>query len=333
MSQACSEKHHRLKSILAKEPGRFEATTAFRIAENLSEEVLDIRVHTGVSPAPLAVNGFGGVGERMSIRSSLAGLTGPLGSLPPYYNELIMRQERGRSHGLSSFLDLFSARMSSFFVAACEKYRLARRIRWNNPLNQNSFVTTLLSLAGFGTKGLTGRSGVEENLILRFSGFFSARTRNASNLRAMLSEFTGLPVDIELFRGRWLTIPTEDRSQLGRNSAVQLGVNATAGTAIQDFSGGFRIVIGPLDYSDYLSLSPDGPVIKEIFDLARLYCGAGLDFDIQIILSKEEIPYCRLGDAANPPRLGWNSWARVAPANRDSGDAIIARSLSTQLAG
>jgi type VI secretion system protein ImpH len=281
----------------------------------------------------LAVGGLVKTGERTEIRSALAGVTGPLGSMPPAYNELVMRQERSRARGLSSFFDLFSARMSELFVAACEKYRVARRIRWIDPLRQNSFVVTLLSLAGFGTKGLVEKSGVDENLILRFSGFFSARTRNASNLQAMLREFSGLPVDVELFRGRWLTIPLQDRSRLAPGSAVQLGVNATAGAAIHDFSGGFRIVIGPLDYADYLTLSPDGPAIKELFALARLYAGAGLDFDIQIILRKDEIPFCRLGEAGDLPRLGWNSWARVAPAERDSTDAVIVNSVSTRHAG
>lgn len=323
MSMAVKKTSDHLEDRLEEDPGRFEPTTAFRVAQHASGNDLGVRSHLGVSPAPLAVSGFKRTDDRAVIRSSLAGLTGPLGSMPPAYDELILREERNRSRGLASFFDLFSARMNELFVDACEKYRIARRLRWGGDRRKNSFVTTLFSLTGFGTKRLTERSGIDDELILRFSGFFAARVRNPANLRAMLCEFTGLPVEVDQFRGRWLTIPVEDRSRLGPGHEVQLGINATAGAAIHDFSGGFRVIVGPLDYADYLKLSPGGPDIKELFALTRLYVGSGLDFDIQIILKKEQIPFCQLGQAGDPPRLGWNSWARVAPAARDSGEAVI----------
>ncbi|WP_117190283.1 type VI secretion system baseplate subunit TssG [Rhizobium terrae] len=320
-----------LADLLERDPGRFEPVTALRIAQAAAGEGLEVTSHVGVSPAPLAISGFQRKGSRASVRSALAGLTGPLGSMPSAYNELVMREERNRSKALASFFDIFSARMAELFADACEKYRIARRLRWGGERKDNAFITTLLGLAGFGTKRLMERSGVEEDLVLRFSGFFAARNRNAVNLRAMLQEFTGLPVEIELFRGRWLTIPIEERSRMNRpqgaHGGVQLGVNATAGAAIRDFSGGFRVVIGPLGYTDYLSLAPGGRNITELFALTRLYVGSALDFDIQVILKKEAIPFCQLGQreegSGDPPRLGWNSWARVAPAAKDSSDAVI----------
>ncbi|CDZ49602.1 type VI secretion system baseplate subunit TssG [Neorhizobium galegae] len=318
-----------LADLLERDPGRFEPVTAFRVAQAAVSEYpgleLDVSSHVGVSPAPLAVNGFKRSGMRASVKSALAGLIGPLGSMPSAYNEIILREERNRSRALASFFDLFSARMTELFVDACEKYRIARRLRWNGSRKDNAFITTLLALTGFGTKGLSERSGVDEDLVLRFSGFFAARNRNAANLRAMLEEFSGLPIEIKLFRGRWLTIPEEERSRMGQPHGVQLGVNVTAGAAIRDFSGGFRIVIGPLGYADYLSLAPGGRNITELFALTRLYVGSALDFDIQVILRKEHVPFCQLGGekAGDPPRLGWNSWARVAPAAKDSGDAVI----------
>ncbi|WP_105435336.1 type VI secretion system baseplate subunit TssG [Neorhizobium tomejilense] len=318
-----------LSDLLERNPGRFEPVTAFRVAQAAVSEhpglELDVSSHVGVSPAPLAVNGFKRNGMRASVKSALAGLIGPLGSMPSAYNEIILREERNRSKALASFFDLFSARMTELFVDACEKYRIARRLRWNGNRKDNAFITTLLALTGFGTKGLSERSGVDDDLVLRFSGFFAARNRNAANLRAMLEEFSGLPIEVELFRGRWLTIPQEERSRLGQPRGVQLGINATAGAAIRDFSGGFRIVIGPLGYADYLSLAPGGRNITELFALTRLYVGSALDFDIQVILRKDDVPFCQLGGekAGDPPRLGWNSWARVAPAAKDSGDAVI----------
>ncbi len=337
MDLSTSRQPDTLVDLLEHDPGRFEPVTAFRVAQASVERDLNVVSHSGVSLAPLPVSGFKRTGQQPTIRAALAGPVGPTGSLPPAYNELIMREERNKSRALLSFLDLFTARLTELFADACEKYRIARRMRWGRDRKRNAFITTLLSLTGFGTDRLAEQSGFNEDVILRFSGFFAARNRNAINLRAMLQEFSGLPVEIELFRPRWLTIPEEERSRMGQPQGVQIGVNATAGAAIRDFSGGFRLVIGPLRYTDYLALAPGGRKIAELFALTRLYVGSGLDFDVQIVLKKEDIPFCQLGQtgagAGDLPRLGWNSWARLAPASKDSKDAIVVEHVAAKVWG
>jgi len=319
-----------LAALLESDPGRFEPTTAFRVAQHAAGDHLTVSSPLGVSPAPLAVSDFKKRGTTGSVKASMAGLLGPLGAMPPSYNELVMREERNRAHGLSSFFDLFTSRLAELFADASEKYRLARRLRWSPDRNGNTFIKTLFSLAGFGTARLKERVCPDDELILRFSGFFAARTRNAVNLQAMLQEFSGLPVAIELFKGRWLSILESERSRMGQPQGVQLGVNSTAGAAIHDFGGSFRVVIGPVDYEDYRALSPGSANIDALFALTRLYVDPSLDFDVQVVLKKEDIPFCQLGEGGDPPRLGWNSWARVAVADRDSGDAVISEPRKTQ---
>ncbi|OEC96935.1 type VI secretion system baseplate subunit TssG [Rhizobium sp. YK2] len=324
MDQFRPDDSEMLAALLERDPGRFEPSTAFRVAQRAAGDHLTVSSPVGVSPAPLVVSDFKRKGATGTVKASMAGLLGPLGAMPPSYNELVMREERNRAHGLSSFFDLFTSRLVELFVDASEKYRLACRLRWSPDRNGNAFIKTLFSLAGFGTARLKERVRPDDELILRFSGFFSARNRNAVNLQAMLQEFSGLPVAIELFRGRWLSIPESERSRMGQPQSVQLGVNSTAGAAVHDFGGSFRVVIGPVDYEDYRSLSPGSANINALFALTRLYVDPSLDFDIQVVLKKEHIPFCRLGESSDPPRLGWNSWARVAAADRDSGDAIVA---------
>ena len=330
MDQFRPDDSEMLAALLERDPGRFEPSTAFRVAQHAAGDHLTVSSPVGVSPAPLVVSDFKRKGATGTVKASMAGLLGPLGAMPPSYNELVMREERNRAHGLSSFFDLFTSRLAELFVDASEKYRLARRLRWSPDRNGNAFIKTLFSLAGFGTARLKERIRPDDELVLRFSGFFAARTRNAVNLQAMLQEFTGLPVAIELFKGRWLSIPESERSRMGQPQGVQLGVNSMAGAAIHDFGGSFRVVVGPVDYEDYRSLSPGSANIDALFALTRLYVDPSLDFDIQVVLKKEHIPFCRLGESSDPPRLGWNSWARVAAADRDSGDAIVAEPCKAQ---
>jgi len=314
------------------DPGRFEPTTAFRIAQS-TVETLEISAHIGVSIAPLPVDSARrDKSGKMRLRSAFPNLLGPLGALPPSYNDLALREERNRARALTGFLDLFSARITELFVDAAEKYRLPRLLRWSRSGRGNGFLTTLFALTGFGTDRLRQTSDVDDAIILRFAGFFAARTRNASNLAAMLGEFTGLPVRVELFRGRWLSVPPEEQCKIGGTTPPRLGIDAMAGAAIHDFSGGFRVVIGPLDYPDYLGFSPGGRATRELAALIRLFVGSALEFDMQIVLKKEQVPFCQLGGAGDPPRLGWNAWARTAPAAEDSGDAIITQSALAQKA-
>ncbi|KXF77938.1 type VI secretion protein [Paramesorhizobium deserti] len=322
-----------LASRLESDPGRFEPTTAFRVAQ-ASCSRLDVSAPIGISSAPLAIGRFQRDRDsKARLTSALPNLLGPMGALPASYNELAMREERNRAHGLVAFLDIFGARLTELFVDACEKYRLARLLRWRHESARNGFLTALFSLTGFGTARLRETSGVDEALILRFSGFFASRTRNAASLAAMLLEFTGLPVHIELFRSRWLTVPPQEQTSMGRNSHSRLGVDAMAGAKIHDFSGGFRVVIGPLDYADYLAFSPGNRAVRDVFALTQLFVGSNLDFDIQVILKKEQIPFCKLGTPDDAARLGWNCWARTAPAAHDSRDAIIRQSATASPVG
>lgn len=323
-TQKDQREREKLAALLQHDPAHFEPTTAFRVAQHLSDtSELEIAPHLGIAPTPLAVSGFRARKGRFELKSALAPLVGPLGSMPPEYNDLLLREERNKSRALSSFFSLFAMRFTELFVEAAEKYRIARRLRWNRTRTDNTFRKALLSLTGFGTARMVETARVDENVILRFAGFFADRTRNATNLTAMLGEFSGLPVRIEQFRPRWVSIAPEELSRMGGATPPQLGISAMAGSKALDMSGAFRMVIGPVGYADYLTLSPGGARLKSMFALARLYVGNGFEMDAQVILKKDDIPFCQMGSAETPVRLGWNTWARIAPPTHDSADAVV----------
>jgi type VI secretion system protein ImpH len=74
--------HQSLPELLERDPGRFEATTAFRVAQNASE-TLTSEAPVGSAPVVLPVSGFSPDGSRAVVRSAFAALVGPLGALPP----------------------------------------------------------------------------------------------------------------------------------------------------------------------------------------------------------------------------------------------------------
>jgi type VI secretion system protein ImpH len=109
-----------------------------------------------------------------------------------------------------------------------------------------------------------------------------------------------------------------------------MGVNLVAGDRVWDVQGKIRIRLGPLRYARFVQFLPDrSPQSphKAFFllsHLVRLYVGADLDFDVQLVLAAPDVPACQLADGAGGgPRLGWNTWVRSLPMPRNAEDAIF----------
>ena len=187
----------------------------------------------------------------------------------------------------------------------------------------------MLALAGFGTPHLRRRLAVEDDVILFYAGLFAARLRPPGALRAMLADYLGMDVRIEQFSGRWVPVRLSEQTCLGRAGEAPrfatLGVDAVAGARTWDVQGNFRVVVGPVDTDGMRALMPDQPSLRKLVDLVRAYAGLDLGFDVQVVLRRDCVPDLMLGGehARDPPRLGWNTWAKSLPALRDKDDIIL----------
>jgi type VI secretion system protein ImpH len=63
--------------------------------------------------------------------------------------------------------------------------------------------------------------------------------------------------------------------------------------------------------------------------LTRFFVGQECDFDVQLVLRRDEVPGCRLGDTGpRAPRLGWSTWLKTKPFAADAGDTVLGRHLT-----
>jgi type VI secretion system protein ImpH len=312
-----------LFNLLSKRPDTFDPATALRVAEAEAERlalpILVRGVPSGVLE-PLAVARVTATDAAVEAEAHLIGMTGPLSPLPPAYTEIAARDNRRRAGGLSAFLDLFSDRLTWLFVAATEKYNLPARLRWSRS-GENTILTALRALIGFATPGMAEHAPLPGDTTLRYAGLFAQRTRNAEGLCALAATELRLPVKVQQFHLRWRNVPLGEQSRM--DGKVRLGETAMAGSHIPDRAGQCRLVIGPVRYADFLSLERGQPRLERLRRLVRLYIGPVLDYDINIILDRRDIPETQLGGGASEVRLGWNAWARSEPAIRDSDEAVI----------
>ena len=285
-----------------------------------------------LAPAPVAAaapaGGAAGDTEDagpIQLTTAFFGLTGPLGALPSFYTEQVVRAERGRDRALADFLDVINQRFTRLFLQAGEKYRLAAQLQRHGSAGADRMSAVLLALAGFGTPGLRGRLQVAESVILRNAGLFALRSRSAAALEAVLGGFLGMTVRVEQFTPRWMPVPEAEQTRLGAPGRYnRLDAEAFPGSQVRDAQGSFRIVVGPMGYGALLDLLPGGGRLRALTDLARVFAGPDLDFDVQLVLARDDVPDMQMTvEGAQAPRLGHNSWVPSFPSLMDRDDVII----------
>jgi type VI secretion system protein ImpH len=160
---------------------------------------------------------------------------------------------------------------------------------------------------------------------LFYSGLFALHTRSAVALRQVLTDYFEVPVEVEQFVGAWYPLSIPNQCQLD-NSAVseQLGIGAVVGDEIWDQGAGVRVRLGPLDLRQYLDFLPEGTAYAPLRAITRFFSGDEIDFEVQLILKRDDVPACELDDVvAVVPQLGWSTWVKSAPMTRDPADTIL----------
>ena len=321
---------------LERRAARMDFFQALRLIENAHPELprigtslrpRDDAVRLGQDPSlsfhPSALGQYlrSGADARARLAVNFFGLLGANGPLPTHLTEYVRdRLRHGGDPTLLAFLDVFHHRMLSLFYRARASAEPAISLDRADGDRFSSFVG---SLFGIGAPGLRERDTIGDFAKLHFAGLLASRARPASGLATILREYFKLPLRIEQFAGHWMALPDEIQSRIGRaGDGNRLGGSLVLGRKVWDCQNKFRIVIGPVGYADYRRFMPGGDSLQRLLAWVRTYCGLALDWEVHLILQKEERPPLRLG---GPVRIGWSTWLASAPPARDPDQMRISR--------
>jgi type VI secretion system protein ImpH len=250
------------------------------------------------------------------------GLTGPSGVLPHIYTLLLIERRFAHDRRLQDFLDIFHHRIISLYYRAWRKHRVAAAFG-----TESHRVTWYLrDVAGIGTAGLKDRQEVPDRSLLFFAGLLALQPRSAIAFEHLLQEYFAAAVEVQQFAGAWYDLPLDAQCELmdEEGSPRQLGLGAVAGDQIWDHSSKARIRIGPLSLARYREFLPGTPTHNALRALARFYTGGEIDFDVQLVLARDQVPEYELGaEGADELPLGLCSWAKTGDFEHDPDDAIL----------
>ena len=326
-----------IERVLGEEPYRFEFFQAVRLLErvlrdraapgrfvNPQTEAVRFAVHnTNAFPASQIQSLTWREGRPPLMVVNFMGLTGPEGVLPLYYTQFVAERVRARDTALRDFLDIFNHRMISLFYQAWERYRFTVQYERGEGDRLSHY---LLDLIGLGTKGLGRRQKVSDDSLAYYAGLLGQRPRSAQALRQLIEDYFDVPAEVVQFAGAWyrLDLPTQCRLDTSATESEQLAVGAVVGDEIWDLQSRVRIRLGPLALDQYRDFLPTGTAYEPLQALVRFFAGNEFDFEVQLVLKREQVPGCELGRGdQTAPRLGWLTWAKSAPMGRDPGDTVL----------
>jgi type VI secretion system protein ImpH len=324
-----------LFAALARTPWAFDFFQALRRIEGLFrdrprlgrairpvDEPVRVSQEPSVAFAPSTISAFDtheGAVPRLEQRAF--GLLGPNGPLPLHLTEYA--RERLIHNGdatLARFLDLFHHRLGVFFYRAWAEARPT--VHQDRP-DEDRFTAYVGSLAGYGMPGSRDRDTVPDHAKRFFAGHLARSSKNAEGLASILEGFFRLPARVEQFVLGWLTLPADQRTALGgeRRLSGLLGQGTVAGERVRDVQSRFRAVLGPMDLDRFEDFLPGGQSLERLKHWVWNYVGFEFDWDVQLVLARDEVPGIRLGREG---RLGWTTWLGARRATTDADDLKLA---------
>ncbi len=267
----------------------------------------------------LASHTPGKQGRAWRLVTRFFGLLGPNGPLPIHLTEHARdRQYNAQDPTFVRFLDVFIHRFLSLFYRA--RAMAEPTFQLDRP-DTDRFHFYVGALCGLGQTTLQERDALPDSAKLHFAGHFGCAARSALRLQSLLTTLLSVPAVVDEFILHWMRLPEDCRCKLGDSpSTGTLGVSAILGDRVSDGQHKFRVILGPMRRDDYEQFLPGGRLLPRVTAIVRNFIGDELDWDLQLILQREDVVPVEL---ARTGRLGWSTWIGNNPKAQNAADLTL----------
>ena len=247
-------------------------------------------------------------GTQIALTPTFLGLLGVNGTLPLHKTGRVATAERWDGDtSARAFIDLFSHRVVGMFFQAWGKYRLEHQFDVEGMDGQLPLLTALA-----GVHGDASPTAPDDGLDDHVAGYYAAllRTRpvSAGTVSRVLTNYFGVPIELEPFVEAWDHIPDDKRSKLG-DKVSKLGRGATLGGRLRRRDIRTRLNIGPLDKADFERFLPRSEAAVALSRMVSLFGLPNLEFEVRLILKPPCIkPLTLTSKTGAARRLGWDAF-------------------------
>jgi type VI secretion system protein ImpH len=242
--------------------------------------------------------------KRARVSAGFMGLYGGVSPLPGHFAETIaLGDYQGGPQPVREFFDVFHHRLFSLVYRVWTKYRLGVGYRKGglDPFSRRMFCA--VGHDGFAPH----QTPIERFLYVKYAPLLVTRARTARGLEVILrDQMPDVPVRIEQFIGHWTLIEKPLRNRLGVVNR-ELSVNLTIGRWVYNGTGRYKIILGPLEYDQYLSFLPGGAARPRLRSLVHAFTRGMADAVLELRIKPEAAPRFQLGSkhASHLRRTTW----------------------------
>lgn len=271
-----------------------------------SSDISVIQKNEGeIAPSEMHVNFFG--------------IGGSQGPLPMPYTETLMSRIAQKDFVMRDFLDIFNHRLLSILHKVKKKHNIS--LSPTDPHN-TPHARILSHLVGLSKPALKNRFSAPDDHFFGLGAFIWQRHRSIVGLATFLQDFFKVPVSIDQFKGTWKDMAAEEITYIGKRRTGKnnvLGRTAALGTRFWDQQGLIQINLGPLTYKTFSTFLKTEKNYALFCEVVRFYLQLTHTFQINLILKKDDVPACRLGEG----RLAWTSWIKTKPFAENDRQVIL----------
>lgn len=254
--------------------------------------------------------------EPGQLTNRFFGLFGPQGPLPLHLTEFARaRLRHHRDNTFIAFANMVTHRVMTLFYKA---WRTGQPAPSFDRGQKDGVERKIAAIAGYHGDHLRNNDALPDLAKRHFAGILAQGPKNAEGLVSIVSAFFGAPVKVEQFVGCWLDLEPTDCWELGK--PARLGQTTSIGNRVWTRGAKFRLRMGPLSYAEYERLLPGGGSLERLRAIVRNYVGDALDWDVNLVLKKEDVPKAVLGQTV---RLGQTGWIGENKNQQDAADLFL----------
>lgn len=291
-------------------PGNFSFVKAVDVASEIcGADFVELKANVNFTSKYTELSIIEGLKDKIAkLHVNDTGITGINGALPDCYTEEYVLYNRASKDAVTDFFDIFNERILSLRYTYFKRQNIETL---SQPIEQTVVGNIIFCLSGFdffeifksqiipqnrdiSEKTPPGCAGIPEQFKISVQNLFWRYTRSSSGLRAMLSSFFKVPIEIRQFEGKFIKTIPGTQTIIGRNGKYNgLGRESILGDKIWDTTNGITILVGALNFEQYMKFLPKSSAqdqkfsaLEKMKEIVRLYVPHGISVTLHFFLDE-----------------------------------------------